>query len=71
LLSGLHKLDWPEGEDMQRNWIGKSTGAEVDLRLTAMIKAESFLTRHTVWCNIYGTWNMSMLKITTESIKRQ
>ena len=31
LLEGLEHLDWPEGiKEMQRNWIGKSTGAEVD-----------------------------------------
>ncbi|MBN1416648.1 MAG: leucine--tRNA ligase [Bacteroidales bacterium] len=34
LLNGLENLDWPEGiKEMQRNWIGKSTGAEVDFDL--------------------------------------
>ena len=31
LLEGLEGLDWPESiKEMQRNWIGKSTGTEVD-----------------------------------------
>ena len=31
LLEDLEDLDWPEGiKEMQRNWIGKSTGANVD-----------------------------------------
>ncbi|MBQ8114483.1 MAG: leucine--tRNA ligase, partial [Kiritimatiellae bacterium] len=34
LLSGLDTLYWPEGiKEMQRNWIGKSTGAMVDFKI--------------------------------------
>ena len=33
LLNGLEKLDWPEQiKEMQRNWIGKSTGADIDFK---------------------------------------
>ncbi|MGD9613184.1 MAG: leucine--tRNA ligase, partial [Kiritimatiellia bacterium] len=34
LLADLDELDWPESiKEMQRNWIGKSTGAEVDFAI--------------------------------------
>src|SRR3954454_21143046 len=36
LLKDLDLLDWPESlKEMQRNWIGKSVGAEVDFELAA------------------------------------
>ena len=34
LLAGLETIDWPEStKDMQRNWIGKSIGAEVNFKV--------------------------------------
>lgn len=34
LLSGLNKIDWPEKTKlMQTNWIGKSTGTEVEFKI--------------------------------------
>lgn len=34
LLEGLNEIDWPEStKEMQRNWIGKSTGVEVDFKI--------------------------------------
>ncbi|NLG12586.1 MAG: leucine--tRNA ligase [Lentisphaerae bacterium] len=34
LLDGIDDLDWPEGtKEMQKNWIGRSTGAEVDFKV--------------------------------------
>ncbi len=34
LLSGLDEIDWPEStKEMQRNWIGKSIGAEITFKV--------------------------------------
>lgn len=47
LLDGLEEVDWPEGvKDMQRNWIGRSTGAEVDFKVEgAGVSLRVFTTR--------------------------
>jgi leucyl-tRNA synthetase len=47
LLKGIEGLDWPEGiKDMQRNWIGRSTGAEVDFNIDGLNeKLTVFTTR--------------------------
>jgi leucyl-tRNA synthetase len=47
LLQGLDKIDWPEPlKEMQRNWIGKSTGASVKFPIEGRADAiEVFTTR--------------------------
>ncbi|MBO5530200.1 MAG: leucine--tRNA ligase [Bacilli bacterium] len=45
LLSGLEDLDWPEStKEMQRNWIGKSTGVEVDFDIVGGGKFSIYTT---------------------------
>ncbi|HEY0828361.1 MAG TPA: class I tRNA ligase family protein, partial [Bacilli bacterium] len=42
LLDDLEELDWTEGiKDMQRNWIGKSKGAEVYFDIEGFVEAEA------------------------------
>ena len=48
LLAGLDDLDWPEStKEIQRNWIGKSVGAEVDFSVAGQedLKFTVFTTR--------------------------
>ena len=48
LLAGLDDLDWPAStKEMQRNWIGRSEGAEVDFAIAgnARAKIRVFTTR--------------------------
>ena len=45
LLSDLDILDWPESlKAMQRNWIGKSVGAEIDFKIEGTDKAFTVFT---------------------------
>ena len=45
LLEGLNEIDWPEStKEMQRNWIGKSTGVEMDVEIVGGGKFSIFTT---------------------------
>lgn len=45
LLEGLDEIDWPEStKEMQRNWIGKSTGVEVDFDIVGGGKFSIYTT---------------------------
>ncbi len=61
LLNDLDTLDWPEGiKEMQRNWIGKSTGALVDfgVRCGGASAAEK-ITVYTTRCDtLFGATYM-------------
>jgi len=55
LLDDLEELDWPQSvKMMQRNWIGKSTGAEVDFLLTAPHEQEKITVYTTRPDTIFG-----------------
>jgi leucyl-tRNA synthetase len=46
LLDELDSLDWPEGiKLLQRNWIGRSEGAEIDFKINNEKKIRVFTTR--------------------------
>ena len=52
LLEGLNEIDWPEStKEMQRNWIGKSTGVEVKFDI---VGGGSFKIYTTCIETIYG-----------------
>ena len=57
LLNDLDTLDWPEGiKEMQRNWIGKSTGALVDFGVKG---GEEKITVYTTRCDtLFGATYM-------------
>ncbi len=52
LLEGLNEIDWPEStKEIQRNWIGKSTGVEVDFQI---VGGGSFSIYTTCIETVYG-----------------
>jgi leucyl-tRNA synthetase len=45
LLDGLNDIDWPDStKEIQKNWIGKSTGVEVDFQVTGGGKFSIYTT---------------------------
>ena len=45
LLEGLNRIDWPEStKEIQRNWIGKSTGALIDFKVDGTNKTFTVFT---------------------------
>lgn len=77
LLNDLDNLDWPENiKEMQRNWIGKSEGAEVDFEIKdSKEKITVFTTRPDT---LFGATYMVLSpehelveKITTEEQKKK
>ena len=47
LINGLEKLDWPDStKEMQKNWIGRSEGAEIEFRIkNEELRIKVFTTR--------------------------
>ncbi|MBM3419614.1 MAG: leucine--tRNA ligase, partial [Bacteroidetes bacterium] len=77
LLEGLETVDWPEGiREMQRNWIGRSDGAEVDFSVSGSnLKIRVFTTRPDT---LFGATYMVLApehhlveKITTRECRKQ
>ncbi|OGB67094.1 MAG: leucine--tRNA ligase [Caldithrix sp. RBG_13_44_9] len=78
LLKGLEKLDWPERTMlMQKNWIGKSTGVEIEFKLENL-STKSFRIFTTRPDTLYGVTYMVLApehplveKITSQVQKAQ
>lgn len=60
LLKDLDTLDWPDGiKEMQRNWIGKSTGALVDFGVRGNKVGAEKITVYTTRCDtLFGATYM-------------
>ena len=63
LLEDLEELDWSESiKDMQRNWIGKSEGAEVVFGIDGHEETLTVFTTRpdTLFGATYAFWRLSM-----------
>lgn len=72
LLQGLDALDWPEPmKDMQRNWIGKSFGAEVQFAVishqSSVNSGDAPLTLTVFTTRVDTTFGVTYLSIAPES----
>lgn len=77
LLEDLDELDWPEGiKAMQRNWIGRSHGAEIHLKIEGVQKELAIFTTRpeTLWgatfC-VVSTEHPLLSAITTKEHKHE
>ncbi|MCK9305194.1 MAG: leucine--tRNA ligase [Bacteroidales bacterium] len=79
LLAGLVNLEWPESlKEMQRNWIGKSEGAEITFKVSNGVEEYDMLIFTTRADTIYGATFMVLApesewveKLTTASQKNE
>ena len=72
LLNDLDELDWPESiKDMQRNWIGKSTGANVTSRLREQTRnSQSLLLVLILFLvRLSPFWLLSMIWLTLSQVQ--
>ena len=72
LLNDLDELDWPESiKDMQRNWIGKSTGANVTFKVKGTDKEFTvFTTRRTPFSvRLSLFWLLNMIWLTLSQVQ--
>lgn len=72
LLNDLDELDWPESiKDMQRNWIGKSTGANVTFKVKEQTRNSQSLplvrTPFSVRLSLF--WLLNMIWLTLSQVQ--